>query len=98
MTTISAGKRIFRDGVISVYEMRGALNEKVYLGFNAASKGTVADGAELVILEPSGQVWCMECAKFVAIARRGDPCPDCGGFKLRVAGGEELRVKEVEVE
>ena len=66
--------------------------------FDAAARGTVADGAELVILRPEGRAWCMDCADTVPISRRGDPCPSCGGFALAVSGGEELRVKELEVE
>lgn len=72
--------------------------EAVRFCFDAASKGTIADGARLVILEPPGQAWCMDCSTSVTIARRGDPCPDCGGFMLQVTGGEELKVKELEVE
>jgi hydrogenase nickel incorporation protein HypA/HybF len=27
-----------------------------------------------------------------------DPCPDCGAFGLTIVSGEELRVKELELE
>ncbi|MBC7908848.1 MAG: hydrogenase maturation nickel metallochaperone HypA, partial [Rhodospirillaceae bacterium] len=29
---------------------------------------------------------------------RFDPCPKCGGFGLAVTAGEEMRIKELEVE
>ena len=32
-----------------------------------------------------------------AIAARGAPCPTCGGDKLLVVGGDEMRLKEMEV-
>lgn len=66
--------------------------------FAAASPGTLAEGARLEILRPPGQAWCMDCCESVEIAARGDACPRCGGYKLHVTGGDELRVKDLEVE
>jgi len=40
----------------------------------------------------------MECACNVAVTARYEPCPSCGGFRIVVTGGEEMRVKELEVE
>jgi hydrogenase nickel incorporation protein HypA/HybF len=39
----------------------------------------------------------MDCSKLQTLGRRGDACPDCGGFTLIVEQGEELRLKELEV-
>ncbi|MBF0094556.1 MAG: hydrogenase maturation nickel metallochaperone HypA [Alphaproteobacteria bacterium] len=72
--------------------------EALRFSFAAASAGTLAEGAELVILEPPGQAWCLDCANTVTLPRRGGACPGCGGFTLRVVGGEEFRVTELEVE
>lgn len=66
--------------------------------FAAATQGTLAEGAVLEILRPPGQAWCMDCSASVEIPARGEPCPTCGGYKLQVTGGEDLRVKELEVE
>jgi len=57
-----------------------------------ALRGTPADGAELVITEPAGQAWCMQCSHTVALAQRGDACPICGGYQLTVTGGDQMRV------
>jgi hydrogenase nickel incorporation protein HypA/HybF len=54
--------------------------------------GTVLDGAELEIEQPEGRAICIECAEQVAITARGDACPRCGAYRLRVTGGNELRV------
>lgn len=66
--------------------------------FEVARRETLADGAALVIEQPPGRALCLDCAREVAISRRGDPCPDCGGFRLHVTGGQEMRVRELEVE
>jgi hydrogenase nickel incorporation protein HypA/HybF len=65
--------------------------------FDQAAMGTVAEGAVLEIETPKGFAWCFDCEDTVEIGRRGDACPLCGGYGLMVNGGEELRLKELEV-
>ena len=66
--------------------------------FDAVMQGSVADGADLVILQKPGRAWCMKCGKQVEVSARYDPCPVCGSLQLQVTGGTEMRVKELEVE
>ena len=66
--------------------------------FQAVAKGTMVEDATLEILRPPGQAWCLDCSETVEIGQRYDPCPKCGGHKLHVTGGEELRVHELEVD
>jgi len=66
--------------------------------FEAVSHGSMAEGAELVIERTPGQAWCHDCMKPIEIDRLGTPCPSCGGYKLQVTGGEEMRVKDMEVD
>ncbi len=40
----------------------------------------------------------MQCAKSVEVKQRFDQCPDCGGYQLQVTGGDQMQVKELEVE
>jgi len=51
--------------------------------------------AQIVIEEPPGRAWCMACATSVAIAQRGEACPQCGGWQLQPTGGTELRVVDL---
>jgi len=66
--------------------------------FSEASKGTLVEGARLHIAQPKGKAWCFVCDKQVAVSRQGDACPLCKEYQLKVAQGENLRIKEVEVE
>jgi len=58
----------------------------------------VAAQAKMEIIRLPGQAWCMDCAKPIKISQRFDSCPDCGGESLQVTGGDEMRIKELEVE
>jgi hydrogenase nickel incorporation protein HypA/HybF len=66
--------------------------------FEAATRGTLAEGARLEIIRTPGQGWCLDCGKTVALAERFGACPECGHFHVQMTGGDEMRVKELEVE
>ena len=58
----------------------------------------IAEGARLDILEVPGAAWCFDCNDTVTLAQRFDACPRCAGFRLRLTGGEELRIQDLEVD
>lgn len=67
--------------------------------FEAIRDGSkIAAGAEMEIIRLPGQAWCMACGQTVVVEQRYDPCPLCGGESLQVTGGEEMRIKELEVD
>ena len=66
-------------------------------GFQAVAKDSPAEGASLEIRTPAGQAHCFGCGRDVAVAARGAGCPACGSYQLVVTGGEELKIKELEV-
>jgi len=66
--------------------------------FAAVMQGSIADKARLEIVHVQGQAWCRQCSKNVVIEQRYDVCPICGCFQLQVNDGEQMRIKELEVE
>ena len=66
--------------------------------FDAVSRGTMAECARFEVIAVPGEAWCMQCAKTVAMAQRFDPCPSCGGYQLQITAGDDLRVKDLEVD
>jgi len=82
---------------LEVGALAGVEVEALRFGFDVVMKESIAEGARLEVVDVPGQAWCMPCMKNVAIEQRFDPCPECGGHQLQVNGGEELRIKELEV-
>ncbi len=66
--------------------------------FDAVMRDSLADKARLKIIEVPGKAWCMKCAKAVQVEQRFDQCPDCESYQLQVVSGDEMRIKELEVE
>lgn len=71
--------------------------EALRFAFEVVKRGSVADAATLDIVHVPGVAWCMQCSRSVAIAERGDVCPDCGSYQLQVTGGDAMRVRELEL-
>lgn len=65
--------------------------------FDSAARGTPVEGAELRIDLRPGQAFCFDCEQSVILQQRLDPCPYCSGYRLRIDGGDQLRVTEMEV-
>ena len=78
--------------------LAGVELEAMRFSFDAVMRDTLADQARLEIIEIPGQAWCMQCAKNVSVKQRFDQCPDCGSYQLQVTGGDEMKIKELEVE
>jgi hydrogenase nickel incorporation protein HypA/HybF len=65
--------------------------------FDAVMRGSVAEGARLEIVDLAGRAWCYDCRTMVEIADRLADCPLCGGGRLLPEGGDEMRIKNLEV-
>lgn len=65
--------------------------------FEAAASGTPVEGAQLHFQPCHAEVWCLACAQPVALSQRGEPCPLCGSFELRIVQGDSLRITNIEV-
>lgn len=78
--------------------LSGVEPEAMEFCFDVVTRGTLAEGAHLEIIRAPGQGWCLDCEKTVALSERFGACPECGGYKVQMTGGDEMRVKELEVE
>lgn len=83
---------------LEIGQLAAVEKEALRFCFDAATRGSVAEGARLEIVETAGEGWCMKCSAQVPLAVLYDPCPICGGYQIQVTGGNEMRVKELEVE
>ena len=96
-----AAKQNFKK-VLTVWLEIGDLSsvepEAMLFSFDVVTYNSLAEGAKLKIINVPGDAWCMQCSKHVTIKQRHDECPDCGSYQLQVTGGDEMKIKELEVE
>lgn len=82
---------------LEIGRFAGVEKQALEFAFDVVMRGSPAEGAELDILDLPGLALCYDCGETVEIADRLDPCPRCGGGRLMPQGGDEMRIKDMEV-
>ena len=65
--------------------------------FDVVMRGGPAASAVLEIESVPGAAWCWDCARAVALDAHEAGCPECGGHRLEITGGTEMRVHEIDL-
>ncbi len=66
--------------------------------FDVVMRNSPAENARLEIVELPATANCFKCGLEQQVERRTDRCSNCGSGQLLPQGGEELRIKDMEVE
>ncbi len=82
---------------VEIGRFAGVEKPALAFAFDIVMRGSVAEGATLEMIDLPGKAMCFDCANEVEIEDRLQPCPICGGGKLMPMGGDEMRVKDLEV-
>ncbi|MDI4657403.1 hydrogenase maturation nickel metallochaperone HypA [Xanthobacter autotrophicus] len=82
---------------LAIGRFAGIEVEALRFGFDVVMRGSLAEGAELVVLEEDGSAWCFDCCETVALSHRLASCPTCGGERLVPNGGTDMKIKDLEV-
>ena len=82
---------------LEIGQLAGVEVEAMKFCFDAVTRGSLVEGAQLEIISLPGSGWCMPCAASIAMSEVFGTCPHCGSHQVQVTGGTEMRVKELEV-
>ncbi len=66
--------------------------------FDSACRHTSAEGCRLRVSYVPARAWCWQCGTLVSVQGYDEGCPRCGSHALRVESGDQLQVKQIEVE
>ena len=91
------GKRVLSLDV-EIGELSSIVPEAIEFCFEACSKGTLLEGASLNIIRIPGRGRCQECGAETPLKEVYGACAQCGGYRVTIESGEEMRVREIEVE
>ena len=92
-----AGSKPVRRVRIEIGKLSAIMPEAIRFCFDVVAKGTVVEGAELEIIEIPGQARCKSCGETVKLETLIGIC-SCGSRDLERLSGEELNIKEMELE
>ncbi|OZA00883.1 MAG: hydrogenase maturation nickel metallochaperone HypA [Rhodobacterales bacterium 17-64-5] len=82
---------------LEIGRFAGVEKAALEFAFDVVMRGSVAEGARLEMIDLPGQAMCYDCLKMIEINDRFDPCPLCGGGRLLPEGGDEMRIRDMEV-
>lgn len=83
--------------VIEIGQLSSVEPHALRFCFAAVAEGSLAQDAELEIVEVPGAGWCAACAATVAMAQLYSACPQCGQHRLQPTDGTQMRVREIEI-
>ena len=83
---------------LKVGELSGVIPECLLEFFPIASKGTLAEGAKLVLERVPAAFSCPDCGFEGPLPRHSAVCPDCGSERIRLIIGREFFVENLKVE
>lgn len=82
---------------LEIGRFAGVEKPALAFAFDVVMRGSPAEGARLEMIDLPGRAMCYDCMQSVEIADRFDPCPLCGGARLIPEGGDEMRIRDMEV-
>ena len=83
---------------LQIGALSGVVPDALEFCFEAVTKGSLLEGARLEIERIEATGYCSECGILSRIDTYFDSCPSCGALSLTLRTGEEMRVKDLEVE
>jgi len=83
---------------LEIGALAGVEPDALRFSFDVVMQGTLAEQARLEILLVPGEAWCLGCGTAVTVQQLYDACPNCGSFQLQISDGQQMRIKELEVE
>ncbi|KTD60625.1 hydrogenase nickel incorporation protein HypA [Legionella sainthelensi] len=84
--------------ILEIGALAAIEKDALIFSFNVITEGTVAENAELDIIDISGKAFCESCQQLGPLQQYYDACHACGSHALKIVQGEELRVKSMVVE
>ena len=93
-----AGGRRVRSLDVEIGELSSVVPEAIEFCFEACSRETLLEDARLVIIRVPGRGECHECGRETPLTELYGSCRHCGGNRVTIMTGEELRVRELEVD
>ncbi|MGJ5672386.1 MAG: hydrogenase maturation nickel metallochaperone HypA [Nostochopsis sp.] len=83
--------------LLEIGKLSAIMPDAIRFCFDICSQGTVLEGAKLEILEIAGLGKCCQCHAKVPLEKPFGKCK-CGSTKIDLIAGQELKIKEIEIE
>ena len=83
--------------VLDIGELSLVIPNYVEEIYPIATKGTILDGAKLIMNVVPGLAECDECDEIFNVIEHEGYCPNCGSFEKTVLSGRDFSIREIHV-
>lgn len=97
-TAQTNGATVVKDICVDVGALAGVMIPALEFNLEVAKHNTCAREADIHIQEIEGRGRCLTCGGTFPMGFYIEPCPKCDDGYLSTVAGDELRVREIEVE
>ncbi len=97
-TAREQGASRVRSVTVEIGDLAGVVADSVAFCFEACRQGTLLENAELIIETIPGKARCTSCGAENPVDQYSFACPGCGAFTLERLQGEELQIREMEID
>ncbi|MDE5118084.1 MAG: hydrogenase maturation nickel metallochaperone HypA [Trichodesmium sp. St2_bin2_1] len=94
----NANNRLVKRVTLEIGELSAIMPDAIEFCFDVCRKGTVLEGATLEIIKIPGLGKCHQCAAEIPLEQPFGICHVCNSVELDIIQGQELKIKEMEVE
>jgi hydrogenase nickel incorporation protein HypA/HybF len=92
-----AGERKVRRVTLEIGKLSAIVPDAIRFCFDLCAEGTVLEGAQLEIREIDGRGSCSSCGSEMELNLMAGQCK-CGSLDIKCTQGQELNIKEMEVD
>ena len=83
---------------LEIGSLSGVIPDSVQFCYEVCSNETLLEGSRLIIKEIQARARCVDCAAEYPLIDLRLGCPECGSAASDLICGEELRIKEMEID
>jgi hydrogenase nickel incorporation protein HypA/HybF len=84
--------------IVVIGALRPIVSEYMTFAYVYLTKGTIAEGSELVIRRPRARGKCSRCGATSDLAAAHFTCGQCGANTGEIVGGRELYIEQIEIQ
>ncbi|MEB3178678.1 MAG: hydrogenase maturation nickel metallochaperone HypA [Nostocaceae cyanobacterium] len=83
--------------VLEIGKLSAIMPDAIKFCFDVCTQGTILAGSTLEIREIPGLAKCRQCGAAIPLEKPFGVC-ECGSTQLDLIAGQELKIKEIEIE
>ena len=83
---------------LEIGKLSAIMPDAIRFCFDICAQDTILEGSILEIIETEGRGKCRHCGQEMRLSQPFGQCDRCDSFELEIIQGQELQIKEMEVE